>query len=242
LRAGLLLGACAAGTPAAAQSRDALREIAQDQCLVHWQQSQLPGPCLRVEIPADRGAGDGYVVLADRKGGAHFLLIPTRTISGIESADLQRADAPNFFAAAWSARAEIDGAIGRPLPRDWLGMAVNSRHARSQDQLHIHIECLEPQIHAALLASAERLTEDWTPLEVPGWRLLARRIGSATLGDQDPFKLLAAGLPGAAAAMGDYSLLVAGMTFRSGPGFAVLAGTGPGTERLLDSTCSLARP
>ena len=47
---------------------------------------------------------------------------------------------------------------------------------------------------------------------------------------------------GAAAAMGDYSLLVAGMTFRSGPGFAVLAGSGPGTERLLDSTCSLARP
>ncbi len=242
LRAALLLAACAAGAPAGAQNRDALREIAQNQCLVHWQQSRQPGPCLRIEIPATRDERDGYVVLADRKGGAHFLVIPTRTISGIESPDLQRADTPNYFDAAWSARAEVAAAIGRPLPRDLIGMAVNSRHARSQEQLHIHIECLQPQIHASLLASAERLTEDWAPIEVPGWRLFARRVGSATLGDLDPFKLLAAGLSGAADAMGDYSLLVAGITFRTGPGFVLLAGTGPGTERLLDSTCALAQP
>jgi len=40
-------------------------------------------------------------VLADRKGGAHYLLIPTQTMAGIESGELLDPEAPNYFAEAW---------------------------------------------------------------------------------------------------------------------------------------------
>jgi len=38
----------------------------------------------------------------------------------------------------------------------------------------------------------------------------------------------------------DYSLIVAGMQFKEGPGFVVLAGTGLAGELLLDSKCAVA--
>jgi hypothetical protein len=41
--------------------------------------------------------------------------------------------------------------------------------------------------------------------------------------------------------MDEFTLLVAGMRFREGPGFALLAGRAvPGAERLLDSSCAVA--
>jgi hypothetical protein len=40
--------------------------------------------------------------------------------------------------------------------------------------------------------------------------------------------------------MGQFTLLVAGMQFKEGPGFVVLAGNAvPGAELLLDSTCAV---
>jgi len=68
----------------------------QEQCLVHWLQQHDPAPCERVTA--------GYALLADRKGGAHFLLIPTRAIAGIESSELETPEVPNYFSAAWQAR------------------------------------------------------------------------------------------------------------------------------------------
>ena len=69
-----------AAVPAEAQNRDALRQIVQEGCAPHWLQAHDPAPCERGYLPDARH--DGYAVLADRKGGAHFLLIPTRRISG----------------------------------------------------------------------------------------------------------------------------------------------------------------
>jgi hypothetical protein len=40
--------------------------------------------------------------------------------------------------------------------------------------------------------------------------------------------------------MGDYTLVVAGMQFASGPGFVVLTGTGRTGELLLESSCTVA--
>jgi CDP-diacylglycerol pyrophosphatase len=221
-----------------AADRDALREIVQAQCVPHWLAAHAAEPCASVELP--QGAQElGYALLPDRKGGAHFLLIPTRTVTGIESAWLQDPQAPNYFAAAWEARAALAAKAGRPVPREAVGLAVNSQHARSQDQLHIHIECVQSDVHAALAAAVPRLGGDWQPVAVPGWRLVGLRVLGERL-DASPFRLLAERLPQAQGAIGDYSLFVTGAQFAEGPGFVVLAGTGPGTERLLDSTCELA--
>jgi len=217
--------------------RDALREIVQDACVAHWRAQHLPDPCVHIELSAPDDAA-GFAILKDRKGGAHFLLIPTATVAGIESPVLLAAASPNWFDAAWVARRYLDDAAGRQLERAEIGLAVNSAHARSQDQLHIHIECLQPALREALGSSAAQLDPaSWVPIAFPGWRLMALRVDGETLGAANPFQLLANRLPGARQAMGDYSLLVAGVTLSSVPGFVILAGTGPGTERLLDSRC-----
>lgn len=142
-----IAGAAAALFAAAAscQNRDALREIVQDQCVPHWRDRQSAAPCAEVHV--DAAADSGYAVLADRKGGAHFLLIPTNTISGIESPLLEAPGTPSYFQAAWRSHERLDGVIGRPVPPRLVGLAVNPLHARGQDQLHIHIECLRSDVY-----------------------------------------------------------------------------------------------
>ncbi|MBS0578573.1 MAG: CDP-diacylglycerol diphosphatase [Proteobacteria bacterium] len=78
-------------------ARDRLRAIVQGQCVPHWLATRSPAPCARVggEDPAP-----SYAVLHDRKGGAHFLLIPTRTLLGMESPEARDGQAVNYFAAA----------------------------------------------------------------------------------------------------------------------------------------------
>ncbi|MGO9931332.1 MAG: CDP-diacylglycerol diphosphatase [Steroidobacteraceae bacterium] len=227
LLAGVLLGA-----RALCSNRDALRQIVQDECVVHWLQQHSAAPCERV--------GADYALLADRKGGAHFLLIPIRSMAGIESPEAQGPGAPNYFAAAWAARDLLGKVLGRSVPRSAVGLAVNPKHARSQDQLHIHIECLRSDVAGSLRAAATRLTGAWTAIEIAGWHFEALRIMGEDLGTSNPIRLLAEGWPDAKARLEDYSLIVAGMQFKEGPGFVALAGTGLPGELLLDSSCAAA--
>ncbi len=218
--------------PAMCANRDALRQIVQEQCVVHWQRLHDPAPCERVDA--------GYALLADRKGGAHFLLIPTRAIAGIESPELESPGAPNYFSAAWQARDLITAVMGHRIPREAVGLAVNPVHARSQDQLHIHIECLRPDVFRTLHAAAAQISDAWSPLMLGGASYEALRIAGEDLGGANPFALLAARMPQARRAMGDYTLVLAGVQFDSGPGFILLAGTSRAGELLLDSTCAIA--
>src|SRR5271167_4338005 len=229
----ILLAGVLLGVRALCSNRDALREIVQDECMVHWQQQHSAAPCERV--------GAGYAVLADRKGGAHFLLIPTKTMSGIESPEVLEPDAPNYFAAAWQARDRVAAVVGHDVPRSAVGLALNPKHARSQDQLHIHIECLRADAADSLQAAAARLTGAWSSIEVAGSHFDALRVMGEDLGASNPFRLLADRLPDAKGRLEDYTLIVAGMQFKEGPGFAVLAGTGLPGELLLDSSCAVAR-
>ncbi|HEX3847042.1 MAG TPA: CDP-diacylglycerol diphosphatase [Steroidobacteraceae bacterium] len=229
---------CAASA-CAGPDRDALRRIVQDQCLPHWRSQRAAAPCLRVVVPDPPHQREGYAVLADRKGGAHFLLIPTATIAGVESPELRDPAAPNFFEDAWRARALLAVRIGHGVDRAATGLALNPRHARSQDQLHIHIECLRPDFAASLGAAARDIGGTWAPVEVGGSRYLAIRAAGEELRD-NPIASLAAQRPETAADMADYSFVVAGMRFAGAPGFIVLAGNGPAGELSLDPTCALA--
>jgi CDP-diacylglycerol pyrophosphatase len=235
------LAALAAVASCGGCSRDQLRGIVQGKCLPHWQQAHDPEPCVRVNTDGKGTAAQGYAVLADQKGGAHFLLIPTRSISGIESPEVRAPGAPNYFDAAWSARDVLAAVVGRPIPREAVGLAVNHIRARSQDQLHIHISCLGRVVYEDLHVAADRIGQSWSPVSIGGLRYQAMRVMGTQLSTANPFELLAERLPGARGAMGHFTLLVAGMQFKQGPGFVVLAGTGvPGAERLLDSSCAVA--
>jgi len=241
------LVACVTASVADADAgRDQLRVIVQQQCLPHWTRAHDPSPCISVRT-LDDGSVDhglvpeGFAVLQDRKGGAHFLLIPTRTITGIESPEVRGVRALNFFAAAWEARYVLVGAVGHAVPRSAVGMAVNQHRARSQDQLHIHLSCLNPRVHDALQSQADGISPDWSSVSIDGTRYHALRIMGSELGKANPFELLSARLPDAAGAMDEYTVLVAGMQFGERPGFVVLAGREvPGAELLLDASCALA--
>jgi CDP-diacylglycerol pyrophosphatase len=220
--------------------RDALRQIVQNQCVVDWSQHHDPAPCERVFLADSKTDSAGYAVLADRKGGAHYLLIPVQTMAGIESGELLDPDAPNYFAQAWHARDLITKFVGHEVPRSAIGLAVNKAQSRSQDQFHVHIECLRPDVFNDLHALADRLSDVWTPVNVGGSAYDALRIGQDGLEGANPFELLANSKPDARHHMGDYTVVVAGMQYKSGPGFALLVGTGQTGELLLDSSCSVA--
>ena len=73
-----------------------------------------------------------------------------------------------------------------------------------------------------------------------------RRVGSADLTDVRPLQLLAAGIEGAKANMGAYSLAAVGEAFDGKPGFVLLADQfslegGGHAEDLEDHDCAVAK-
>jgi CDP-diacylglycerol pyrophosphatase len=226
-------------SPEINSGRDSLRQIVQDRCMVHWAEKQDPAPCERISLP-NRDGHSGYALLADRKGGAHYLLIPTQTMTGMESSELLDPDTPNYFAQAWTARDLITRYVGHPVARTSVGLAVNTANARGQDQFHIHIECVRQDVFESLRASAEQIGDTWAPLAVTGATYQAMRVMGIGLDGSNPFELLSKLKPGIRNQMGNYTLFVAGMQFQGGAGFVLLTGTGPTGELLLDSTCAVA--
>jgi CDP-diacylglycerol pyrophosphatase len=226
--------------PALPTGRGALRQIVQNQCVIDWEQHHNPSPCERVVLSGGQGSDSGYAVLADPDGGAHYLLVPTQTMAGIESSELLDPDAPNYFAEAWHARDLIARFVGHEVSRSAIGLVVNTARTRSYDQFHIHIECLRQDVYDSLRQSAEQVTSVWSPLTVGGATFQALKISADQLDGSNLYELLATLKPDTARHIGDYTLIAAGAQFRSGPGFIVLTGTGPTGEILLDSTCAAA--
>lgn len=243
-----LIGAIAAAlgliawTPAHADP-DALWKIVHGQCVAEMSAKASPGPCLAVDLKS------GWAALKDRSGATQVLLIPTDRIAGIESPLLLQRSAPNYWQSAWDARRYVEKFAGRPIPREDLGLAVNSKFGRSQDQLHIHVDCLRPDVRDALAAHIGELGPRWTRFPVPlaGRRYVARRLDGAELGERNPFKLLASADRRARLDMSRETLVVAGAQAPDGrPGFVLLAdradlaSADPGSgEDLQDHACQI---
>jgi CDP-diacylglycerol pyrophosphatase len=220
--------------------RSALRQIVQEQCVPNWQEHHKPAPCERVFLADPKNDASGYAVLAAPGGGAHYLLIPTRSMAGIESSELLDPDMPNYFAEAWHARSLLSTFVGHDVPRTSVGLAAGIAQSRAQDQFHIHIECLQQDVFKALRAASESVTDAWSPIAIAGSTFQARRIMADSLDGANLFELLAALGPDARHHLGNYTLIVAGMQFKGGAGFVLLTGTGPSGEILLDSNCAVA--
>jgi CDP-diacylglycerol pyrophosphatase len=226
--------------PALPGGRGALRQIVQNQCVINWGQHHDPSPCERVVLSGGKGNDSGYAILADPDGGAHYLLVPTQTMAGLDSSELLDPDLPNYFAEAWHARDLLTKFVGHEVPRNAIGLVVNTAQARAYDQFHIHIECLRQDVYESLRQSAEQVLSVWAPLAVGGATFQARKISADGLDGSNLYELLATLKPDTARHIGDYTLVAAGALFKSGPGFIVLTGTGPPGEILLDSTCAAA--
>ncbi len=219
-----------------------------DDCVPGQLQRHDPTPCARVDL--DSGVEKGFAILKDIRGGEQFLLIPTARIAGIESPEILAPDAPNYFADAWDARPYLYQALGRTVPRDDIALAINSVAGRSQDQLHIHVDCVRPDVQQTLRNDAAAIGNTWAPLVVGpyGHHYWAMWLPGDELGANNPFRLLAQGVPGAAADMGDRTLVVIGSSRANGAaGFVILedqvdrAGHDIANgEELLDHACRIA--
>ena len=234
---------------ARAQAHDstALWRIVHDGCVPDQEQHSNPSPCAYVSLR--QGDTAGYAVLKDRRGRTQFLLIPTRKSPGIEDPALLAPGAPQYWQAAWAARLYVFDSAGKDLPRNAVGMAINSRRSRSQAQLHIHIDCLRPDVVDQLTAHLTDIRDTWSalPFTLDGHTYTARRVSSPDLTDVNPFALLSTSIPTGRPGMGDRTLVVVGATFATDSGFILLSDVADSShgddahgEDLQDHTCALA--
>jgi CDP-diacylglycerol pyrophosphatase len=226
----------------AAANPNALWNIVHDYCEPAAEGAHVKQKC------ADVNLAGGYAVLKDIVGVAQYLLIPIARVSGIESPELLQPNAPNYWRAAWQARVYVDAKLRRTLPREELSLAINSASGRTQNQLHIHIDCLAPDVVRTLREVGPSIGTEWKPLPVRlrGHTYSAIRIDDADLDHTDPFKLLAPYAQARNQTMGDQTLLLAGALLEDGkPAFYLLndhvqAGNWASSEELQDHTCSIA--
>lgn len=141
---------------------------------------------------------DGYALLKDLYGHGQYLLIPTKKVPGIEDASLLQPETPNYLAEAWAERQRVPAGYGFPVPDEHLSLAINSRDGRTQDQLHIHIDCLTPYVRAEI--DKNMIGEAWTPVSLYGHPYRARLVQTL---DPSPFRLV-----GDAGDMADHTIVV----------------------------------
>jgi CDP-diacylglycerol pyrophosphatase len=233
--------------PPARPNGQALWRIIHDQCVPGERIRHDPAPCAIVSMPD--GEARGFVVLKDRTGVAQYLLMPTAKITGIEDPAVLEPGAVNYFAKAWDERRFTEQRLGHPLDRTQISIAVNSIYGRTQDQLHLHIDCLDRTVRAALRNADIPPGGRWSQhaLSLKGRDYRVRWLDAAQLESADPFKLLAQSMPGARQDMGAWTLALVGAVRTDGStGFYLLADRAspaagdPGSaEDLQDHGCRL---
>ena len=232
--------------PAAGQGDpDVLWKIVHGQCAPHQAASLNPAPCAFVAEPSGRGLG--YAVLKDRDGATQYLLIPTDKVTGIEDAALRKAGSESYLERAWAFRTLLFTRLGHALPDTDVSLAINSQYGRSQNQLHIHIDCIRADIRDALKRQQPAIGAAWAPLAEPpaGHAYMAMAIPATDLERVNLFRRLAHTVP--AGSMGHETLVVVGATLPSGEaGFNVLVdradlakGDQASGEELQDHDCAV---
>ena len=221
---------------------NALWNIISQKCVPNQRSSGKPAPCAQVDEQ------QGFVVLKDLNGPLQYLLMPSARITGMESPALLEPATPNFFSQAWSARHFMAEKYGKPIDDSNVSLAINSQYGRSQNQLHIHISCLLPQVKATLIKDSAQLGYDWQTLpdQLLGHTYLARKVTPSELNQRGAFRILAAGVPGADKKMGHFGMAMVSL---QGGDYLLLASerdllklNNASTEEIQDHDCKLQEP
>ncbi|WP_144109031.1 CDP-diacylglycerol diphosphatase [Paraburkholderia sp. BCC1886] len=223
----------------AAVDSNALWKIVDLRCVPSQQATGTPGQCTVVNLERR------YVILKDIVGRSQHLLIPTDRITGIESPLVLAPNAKDYWADAWTSRDYIEKAVKRTLPDDELGLEINSPFRRSQNQLHIHMDCMRRDISEALARHTKDTPDVWRWDTLAGQRYRIMRVSSITQAN-DPFRVVARDNKDAAA-MALQTILVTGAGASADrDGWLIVnssldADNGSGTaEGLLDHKCRIA--
>lgn len=216
---------------------DILWKIIHNDCVPDQSDHGKPEPCALVNLT------DRFAVLKDHTGATQFLLIPTDRITGIEDPTILSTQAPNYWQAAWDARHFTSEQAGTPLSDDKIALAINSEHARSQNQLHIHIDCIRQEARETLRMLQLQQSADWTHATILAQDFDVRLLSVDDLKSKNLFKLASARLqPGQT--MADESIVLAGAVLPDGSSglyFLVGAGGAAFGEALEDHQCVIAK-
>lgn len=163
---------------------NALWKIVDIRCVPSQQATGTPGQCTSVDLDKH------YAILKDIVGRSQHLLIPTDRITGIESPLILAPHAQDYWVDAWDSRRYVEGSVKRTLPDNQLGLEINSKYRRSQNQLHIHIDCMRREVSLALAAHAKDAPGTWRWDTVDGKRYRIMRVSSLD-GTSNPFRIVA---------------------------------------------------
>lgn len=226
---------------------DALWKLVHNVCVPDQQRMRDPAPC-RYVSPQD-GRPEGYAIIKDRIGVRQFLLVPTARITGIESPVLLAPGSSGYWAQAWNNRSYLESLLDDKVPRDGIGLAVNSALGRTQNQLHFHIDCVRPDVRQTLQSHERQIGDYWTQIPLPPHNHIysVRRLIAEDLSGNNPFRMVAERGPDQSGDMAIQTVVVIGAVFRGGrDGFYVLndhADIGGRDravgEELLDHDCAL---
>jgi CDP-diacylglycerol pyrophosphatase len=236
--AALAVALCTSGCALiAAADPNALWKIVDHQCVPAARESGSPGFCTSVDL------SKRYAILKDINGNTQYLLIPTERVTGIESPGILEANAPEYWADAWAARQVVGSRIGLTFPPNQLGLEINSAYRRSQQQLHIHMDCMQDAIIKDLAPFRSATPGEWHWTTLDGSRYRVMRVLSLT-GDDDPFRIVARDRKGGEA-MAQQTILVTGAGPADSDGWLVVNSgleldDGSGTaEPMLDHACEI---
>jgi len=221
---------------------NALWNIISQKCVPNQRSNGKPAPCAQVDEQ------QGFVVLKDINGPLQYLLMPSARITGMESPALLEPSTPNFFSQAWAARHYMAEKYGKPIDDNNVSLAINSQYGRSQNQLHIHISCLLPDVKNTLIKDGAAMGYNWQELpdKLLGHTYLARKVTPAELNQRGAFRILAEGVPDADKKMGHFGMAMVSL---QGGDFLLLASernllklNNASTEEIQDHDCKVLSP
>lgn len=201
--------------------------------------------CCARDLKSDPGCryyskADEFVILKDnsRVKPDSYMIIPTAKITGIEDKQIFAPPFVDFWAYGWQ---QAKTYMKRPAAD--TALAINSTTGRTQNQLHIHISCVRPDVAQTLAANEAKIGPDpATALRLTlgpdnhTYRVI--KVSGLSAADS-PYNLVAA-MPEAQADMAAQSIAVVGSTT---PGWyyvldTYVHGANPGAaEELLDQFC-----
>jgi CDP-diacylglycerol pyrophosphatase len=220
---------------------NSLWHIVHDGCVREQQLHGRPTPCAAVNL------AEGWAVFKDDTHKTQVLLVPTKRVTGIEDPQIVVADAPNYWKAAWNARTYVEQRARHKLQHDEIALAINSKEARTQNQLHIHVDCIRSDVHDQLGLAQPHISNSWSDIMVKGQAYRVRTLNPEALRADNVFTLVLKQLsPGEE--MDQETVVVAGIILPwNREGFDVLAGrdriggnNGSG-EDLEDHDCAIAK-
>ncbi|MEC5404669.1 CDP-diacylglycerol diphosphatase [Paraburkholderia sp. MPAMCS5] len=223
----------------AAVDSNALWKIVDVRCVPSQQANGTPGQCTAVDLDKH------FAILKDIIGRSQYLLIPTDRISGIESPLVLAPHAQSYWADAWTARSYVNQSVKRTLPDNQLGIEINSQFRRSQNQLHIHIDCMRSDISEALARHAKDAPGAWHWDTLDGSRYRIMRVTALTH-TSDPFRVVSRDNPTSDAMAMQTILVTSAGSSAEKDGWLVVnssldATNGSGSaEGLLDHACHVA--